>query len=446
MASSDTLAVAGGRPVIGTDAHVAWPDMDDDDRAAADRVLRGKVMAGPNAPELRALEEEYADFVGVRHCVATSSGTASLHASLAAVGVRPGDEVIVPAYTFVASAFAAMHQGATPVFCDVDPLTYNLDASRLEPLIGPRTTAIMAVHIHGQPADMDEINAIAARHGVPVVEDNSQAHGIRYRGRVTGSLAQAAGASINWSKNLGVGEGGLLTTDDDERALVARRMVLYGEDVEPDVPRPYWSHGVGYNFRGQEMVCAIARTRLRRLPGHNARAQANAARLTAGLTGIKGLRLPYVAPDRDSSYWRYQLQVRPEDLGFDGDPRNLRDRIMRALAAEGVQVLIWQPQPIPAQPAFRRRAQVWHPRAEAERPRAWDPAEFPVASRLCDVSLSLGTWLRPLAVQESALMDRYVEAVEKVMANLDTVLSVPVEFYPRMTDAEHGPNCARERR
>lgn len=436
MAASDTLAIAGGRPVIEPDAHVVWPDMDDDDRAAVDRVLRSRVMAGPNAPELRALEEEYAAFVGVRHCIATSSGTSSLHAALAAVGVQGGDEVIVPAYTFVASAFAVMHLGATPIFCDVDPLTYNLDASRLEPLIGPRTSAIMAVHIHGQPADMDEINAIAAHHGLSVVEDNAQAHGIRYRGQATGSLAQAAGASINWSKNLGAGEGGLFTTDDDERALVARRMVLYGEDVEPHLPRPYWSHGVGYNYRGQEMVCAIARTRLRRLPSHNAQAQANAERLTSGLTGTKGMQLPYVAPDRESSYWRYQLQLRPEDLGFDGDPRNLRDRIMRALVAEGVQVLIWQPQPIPAQPAFRRRAQVWHPRADAERLRRWDPDECPVASRLCDVSLSLGTWLRPLAVQDPALMDRYVDAVEKVMANLETVLSVPVELYPRMTDAE----------
>ncbi|MDR7275578.1 DegT/DnrJ/EryC1/StrS family aminotransferase [Catenuloplanes atrovinosus] len=436
MATSSALAIAGGQPVIAEDVHVAWPDMDEADQRAVEQVLRGRVMAGPHAPQLRALEEEYAEFVGVRHCVATSSGTASLHASLAAVGVGPGDEVIIPAYTFSASAFAAMHQGATPVFCDVDPLTYNLDPNLIEPLIGPRTRAIMAVHIHGQPADMDEINAVAARHGVPVVEDNSQAHGVRYRGRMTGSLGQAAGASINWSKNLGVGEGGLFTTDDDEGALVARRLVLYGEDVPAGAPRPYWSHGVGYNFRGQEMVCAVGRTRLRRLPEHNARAQANAARLTAGLTGIKGLRLPYVAPDRESSYWRYQLQVCPEDIGFDGDPRDLRDRIMRGLTAEGLEVLVWQPQPVPAQPAFRRRAQVWQPRTDAERLRPWDPARFPVASRLCDVSLSLGTWLRPLAVQEPSLMDRYVEAVEKVMADLDTLLSIPIDPYPRMTDTD----------
>jgi len=215
---------------------------------------------------------------------------------------------------------------------------------------------------------------------------------------------------------------------------VARRMVLYGEDVLPDVPRAYWSHGLGWNYRGQEMVCALARGRLRRLDGYNARAQENAARLTRGLTGLKGIETPHVNPDRGCSYWRYQLRVRPDELGFDGDPRDLRDRIMRALVAEGAAVCIWQPQPVPAQPAFRRRMQVWRPGSETEPLRPWNPADFPVASWLCDVSLSLGSIWQPLYVQEPELMDRYVQAVEKVMADLKTVLSVPVEFYPRMTD------------
>jgi perosamine synthetase len=433
--SAATLAIAGGPATVGPAEHRRWPEITETDRRAVGRVLESGVMAGPNAPELRALEEEYAGRTGVKFCVATNTGTASLHAALAAVGVGPGGEVIVPAYTFVASAFAAIHQGAGVVFCDVDPRTYNLDTSRLESLITGRTQAIMAVHIHGQPADMDEITTIAARHRVPVVEDNSQAHGITYKGRTTGSLGAAAGASINWSKNLPSAEGGLFTSDDEAHALVVRRMVLYGEDVLPGVPRAYWSHGLGWNNRGQEMVSALARCQLRRLDRYNARARENAARLTGGLTGRKGIGTPHVNPGRDCSYWRYQLQIRPEELGFEGDPRDLRDRILRALNAEGLAVCLWQPQPVPAQPAFRRRMQVWRPETEAERLRRWDPADFPVASRLCDTGLSLGSIWEPLYVQEPDLMDHYVQAVEKVMADLGTVLSVPVEPYQRMTDA-----------
>jgi perosamine synthetase len=428
------LAVAGGTPVISEDAHRRWPDITGADRRAVDRVLERGVTAGPNAPEIRALEEEYADYVGVRHCVAANAGTASLHAALAAVGVRPGGEVIVPAYTFVASAFAVIHQGAEVVFCDVEPWSFNLDPARLETLITDRTQAIMAVHIHGRPADLGAIVPIAARRGIPVVEDNSQAHGIRYQGKVTGSFGAASGASINQSKNLSGGEGGLFTTDDEDHAVVARRMVLYGEDVEPNVARAYWSHGVGWNYRSQEMVCSLARSQLRRLDGYNTRAQENAARLTAGLTQLKGVEPPRPGPDGGCSYWKYAVQLHAEDLGFDGDPRDLRDRIMRALQAEGVEVGVWQPHPVPAQPWFRRRTQVWHPRTEAEPLRRWDPAAFPVASALCDRTFSLGTVPRPLYVQDPALMDRYVDAVAKVMDGLETVLALPFEPYPRPTD------------
>lgn len=416
------LAIAGGPPCIDSAAHRRWPEITADDRQAVLRVLERGITAGPNAPEIRALEQEYADRVGVRFCVATNTGTASLHAALAAVGVESGGEVIVPAYTFVASAYAVIHQGAAVVFCDVDPQTYNLDTSRLESLITERTQAIMAVHVHGQPADMDEIMAIAARHGVAVVEDNSQAHGILYKGQTTGSVGHASGASINWSKNLPSAEGGLFTSDDEEHALMVRRMVLYGEDVLPDQPRAYWSHGLGWNYRGQEMVCALARGQLRRLDAYNARAQQNAARLSTGLRGLKGISTPHVREDRGCSYWRYQLEVRPDELEFEGNPRYLRDRILRALLGEGVAACVWQPQPIPAQAAFRRRMRVWRADSEKEPIDPWLPEQFPVASRVCDLGLSLGSMWHPLYVQETELMDRYVEAVEKVMADLDTVV------------------------
>jgi perosamine synthetase len=436
MPMTERLALVGGPKTIQPDRHRPWPDITQEDRLAVERVLQRGTLAGPNAPELTALEAEYAAYVGVKYCVATNSGTSSLHCALAAVGVQPGSQVIVPAYTFVASALAAIYQGAEVVFCDVDPRTYNLDPSKLEPLISKRTAAIMAVHIHGQPANMDAISTIARRCDVPVVEDNSQAHGIRYRGRVTGSIGNASGASLNQSKNLPGGEGGLFTTNDEEHFKVVRRMALYGEDVSPGVPRAYWSHGIGYNYRGQEMVCAFARSQLRRLDTYNARAAENAARLTAGLKALPGITPPSHDPAGGCSYWKYAVQVHSGELGFDGDPRDLRDRIMQGLRAEGVETMVWQPQPVPAHAVFRRRLQVWHAGSEREPLRPWDPREFPVASRLCDTTLNLGTTFKPLYVQDAELIDDYVHAFKKVLANLDTILSLPlVEPTPRMLDS-----------
>jgi perosamine synthetase len=429
--TSDQLAIAGGSRIVSGIEQRSWPEILQVDRDAVMRVLDSGILAGPGAPEITALEREYAEYVGVEHCLATKSGTGALHCAAAAVGVQPGDEVIVPAYTFVASAMAMAHQGAQVVFADVDPRTYNLDADRLAERVTERTTAVVAVAVHGQPANLDEIKAAAERHGLAVIEDNAQAHGIEYRGRKAGGIGDAAGSSLNASKNLASGEGGLFTTDDEDAFVAARRLTVVGEDLVPLERRSFWAQGIGWNYRQSELPCALARAQLTRLDEHNARAEANGKLLTEGLAGIAGLTPPFQEPDRGCSYWKYAVQVDPTELGFDGDPRDLRDRILAALQAEGVEGMVWQPHPVPAQPAFRRRQQTWHRRTEQEPLRAWDPAEYPVASRLCDVTFSLGSEANPLYLQEPGLMEQYAAAVRKVMGDLDTVLSVPFEPRPR---------------
>ncbi len=429
--TSDQLAIAGGPPTVSGIEHRPWPEIVEADREAVLRVLDSGIMAGAGAPEVTALEREYAQYVGVEHCLAVKSGTSALHCAAAAVGVQPGDEVIVPAYTFVASAMAMAHQGAQVVFADVDPRTYNLDPDRFAERITDRTTAVVAVAIHGQPADLDRIKAIAKRHGIAVIEDNAQAHGIEYRGRKTGGIGDAAGFSLNTTKNLASGEGGLFTTNDEQAFIVARRLTVVGEDLVPLERRAFWSHGIGWNYRQSELPCAFARAQLKRLDEHNARAEANGRLLTELLSGIDGLTPPFQEPDRGCSYWKYAIQLDPAALGFDGDRRDLRDRVMAALQAEGAEVLWWQPHPLPAQPAFRRRQQTWHPRAEQEPLRPWDPAEYPVATRMCETTFSLGSEARPLFVQEPELMEQYAAAVYKVMGDLETVLSVPFQPKPR---------------
>ena len=339
--------------------------------------------------------------------------------------MQPGDEVIVPAYTFVASAMAMLHHGAIPVFCDVDRRTYNLDPAKIEERLTDRTKAILAVHIHGQSADMDEIMEIAARHRLKVIEDVAQAHGGEYRGRKLGTIGDCAGTSLNQSKNLSAGEGGLFLTDEDDALKTARRLSVFGEDLVPLEARAFWSHGVGWNYRNQELSSAFARSQLARLDGYNARAESNGKLLTEGLDSIDGVVPPYVAPDRSCSFWKYMIQLDADELGYAGPVNELRDRVLVALQAEGVAAMVWQPQPIPAQPAFRTDLRPWQPNHAGEALRPWNPAEYPVASRLVDVSLSLGNEATPLYVQEPSLMERYVEAVAKVVGNIEQVLDAP---------------------
>lgn len=428
---AERLAILGGpRAVARDELHRSWPEVLPEDIEAVQRVLRSGNFAGPHADEITALQREYAAYVGSDYCVALNSGTAALHCCVAAVGVQPGDEVIVPAYTFIASAMAVAHQGGVPVFCDVDARTYNIDPGQVEPLVSERTKAIMAVHIHGQPADLDELRAVADRHDLALIEDNAQAHGISYRGRMTGGIGDCSGTSLNQSKNLSAGEGGLFLTNDPEMFRVARRLAVFGEDIIPLEVRAFWSHGVGWNYRNQELSSAFARSQLRRLDRFNERAQANALILSEAIRSIPWLTPPYVADDRGCSYWKYMVQLDPERLGFEGPAWELRERVMETLKAEGVESMVWQPQPVPAQVAFRRdRLSVWQPSVDRQPARSWDPGDFPVASRLVDVSFAVGTEKRPLYVQDAGLMEQYAAAIHKVVDNIEDVVSMP--FTPR---------------
>lgn len=431
MAITEKLASQGGPPAVDFADHAPWPDITDEDRAAVLAVLDRGVLCGADSPAIVALERDWADYTGVGYCIATNSGTAALHAAVVSLGIAAGDEVIVPAYTYISTAAAVAHHGAVPVFCDIDERTFNIDPGRIEERITERTAAIMPVHLHGLPADMDEIQAIADRHGLAVIEDAAQSHGATYKGRKTGSLGNCAGFSLNATKNLSAGEGGLFVTDDPNLFAVARRFTNRGEDVPAIGPgefrvSSYVSHGLGWNYRSQELPAALARSQLRRLDHYTQNAQRNAAILTQGLSALTGIVPPYVPDDRTSVHYKYRVGFDPDALGWDGPASELRDRLIRALRAEGVEALLWQIEPLPAYPAFRHDAYgPWYPSLDQSRLRDWDPAEYPVTSRVLDSSFIIGSENHPIIIQDGALMEAYVAAFEKVMSSLDAVLSLP---------------------
>jgi perosamine synthetase len=433
VSTATTLAIAGGPPAVDAEVHRRWPEITQDDRDAIARVLDSGTLWGPNAPEVTALQDEWAGYVGTRCCLLTNSGTAALHCAIAAAGVRAGDEVIVPAFSFVATPMAVLHQGAAPVFCDIDAQTHTIDPRLIEAHVGPRTRAVVPVHAHGLPADMDEITAVARRYGLAVIEDAAQAHGAVYRGTKAGALGDGAGFSLNGSKGLSAGEGGLYVTDDEAAFVTARRLAIFGEDTPPTGPgqyRAYWSHGVGWNYRSHELTAALARSQLRRLDDYNRTATENAGLLSTALAGLPGLRPPHVPDDRTSTFYRYRIVIDPEELGFDGTALELRDRLLYALQAEGVAASLWQLRPLPEQPVFRDRV---------------DHRAYPESTRLLESSIVIGTAEHPLFNQPSALMVRYADAFEKVMGDLETLFEAdyrPVQPVPPVP-AKDWPSVVR---
>jgi dTDP-4-amino-4,6-dideoxygalactose transaminase len=294
--------------------------------AAYHRVMEsGWLLLGR---ELEAFEAEYAASVGVRHCIGVANGLEAMQLVLLALGIGPGDEVIVPSHGYIATWLAVTHVGARPVPCEPDPLTYNLDPGRLESLLTPRTRAILPIHLYGQTADLVAINAVAARHGLFVLEDAAQSHGALCHGRAAGSLGGAAGVSFYPSKNLGaLADAGAVTTPDSALADKIRHLRNYGSKVR------YQNEYLGLNSRLSELQAAFLRAKLPRLAEWNSRRGELACRYFGQLQGVGDLTLPHV-PDWARPVW-HLFVIRTAR----------RDALQQHLAARGVGTQIHYPVP-----------------------------------------------------------------------------------------------------
>ncbi len=264
------LAIDGGTPILTRADYQNWPVITDDERRFVNAVLDSGIVAGGTAPQVTALEKEWREFVGAKHCLTTGSGTAALHMALAAVDVGPGDEVLVPSYTFLATASCVLHQMAIPMFVDIDPVTYTMDPAQIEAAITERTKAIIPVHIQGCPADMDPILEIARKHRLHVIEDACQAHGAIYKGRMCGTLGVAGAFSLNNLKNLCGGEGGLFVTNDEDVLKKGDLVRYFGDECDEATSRQKYNASIlGYMYRNQELPAALARGQLMHLNEFN---------------------------------------------------------------------------------------------------------------------------------------------------------------------------------
>jgi dTDP-4-amino-4,6-dideoxygalactose transaminase len=347
--------------------------------AALQRVLdSGQLVLGG---ETEAFEREFAAYCGTAHCVTVGNGLEALHLVLRAWGIGAGDEVIVPSHTFVATWLAAMHAGARPV--PVEPIAggFNIDPQRVAAAITPRTRAIVAVHLYGEPAAMHALRDIADSHGLHLLEDAAQAHGADERGRRCGALGDAAAFSFYPGKNLGaLGDAGAVTTHDPELAQRVRLLRNYGSQVK------YHHEAAGYNSRTDELQAAFLRERLRVLHADNRRRRTIARRYRDGLQGLPGLILPRSMPQAESAWHLYVVR------------HAARDELARRLAASGVGTLVHYPVPPHRQPACAALGTA--------------PTALPLADALANEVLSL-----PIGpTMHDAQVDIVIDAVRRAVA------------------------------
>jgi dTDP-4-amino-4,6-dideoxygalactose transaminase len=358
------------------DLKLAWREL----RAELDEACRRVMKSGWYilGPEVEAFEQEFADYCGVRHCVAVGNGLDALHLILRGAGIGPGDEVIVPAHTFIATWLAVSATGATPVGVDVEPDTFNLGPARVEEAITSRTAAILAVHLYGHPADMTALMTVAGRHGLAVIEDAAQAHGASWHGRRAGGLGDTAAFSFYPVKNLGaLGDGGAVTTNDDDLAEAVRLLRNYGSRVK------YQHECRGMNSRLDEFQAAFLRVKLHYLDEWNARRTRLAARYAEELADLPDLVLPWTAPGASPAWHQYVVRHRR------------RDALRRHLHRCGVSTMIHYP-------VLPHRSAAYQDGASAAQ-------RFPVADRLVGEILSL-----PMSPHHSDReVTRTIEAIQQ---------------------------------
>lgn len=337
------------------DIGAAYRELQTDIDAAVARSLASGWYIG--GPEVEAFEQEFAAYTQAQHCVGVANGLDALHLALRAMDVGPGDEVIVPSNTYIATWLAVSQCGATPVPVEPDARTFNIDPVLIEAAITPRTKVILPVHLYGQPADMDPILAIARKHGLCVLEDGAQAHGARYKGKRIGTHGDAVTWSFYPGKNLGaMGDGGAVTTNDLQIADRIRVLRNYGSRVK------YVNEVQGYNSRLDSLQAAILRVKLAKLDEWNARRTAIAQRYQLGLATC-GLTLPHV-PEWAEPVWHLFVVQHPQ-----------RDALQQALTDAGVGSLIHYPIPPHLQQAYAQAS--------------WEKSSFPLAQRMADKVLSL---------------------------------------------------------
>jgi dTDP-4-amino-4,6-dideoxygalactose transaminase len=343
---------------------------------AVTEVLKSGILTEKSGmgPRVLEFEKEFAHYVGAKHAVALSSGTAALHSAVVIAGVKPGDEVIIPSFTFHATAEVVLMAGGEPIFADIDPDTYTITAETVEAVMTRNTKVIMPVHLYGLPADLDPLKKLARDRGVTLIEDAAQAHGAEYKGSKIGSIGDMTCFSMYAGKNMTTGEGGMVTTNDDDYSERLRMIRSHGEQ------RPYWPVTVGNNYRMTELLAAVGTAQLKKLPSFLEKRRKNAEFLGEKL-GVLGKVVPPKEPEgRKSAWYLYTLRLHGANAGK-------RNKIIEKLRSRNIEAAVYYESPLHLLPLYRERTTSRRPLPETEKA-CRQVFSVPVHPRLTEAELN----------------------------------------------------------
>ncbi len=426
QSASDTLALLGGPRLIDR-TFARYNPLGREEVEAAKKVVESGVLSqflgcwDPDffgGPKVQEFERQCESYFGVKHAVTFNSWTSGLVAAVGAIGIEPGDEVIVSPWTMAASATAILHWNAIPVFADIERETFCLDPDSIERNISPQTRAIMSVDIAGHSADMDVLRKIADKHKLKIISDTAQAPAAKYKDRYAGTLADIGGYSLNYHKHIHTGEGGIAVTDDADLADRMRLIRNHAEVVVEDKGVTNLSNMIGHNFRLGEIECAMGIEQLKKLDAMVASRQRIARKLDKGLAGLKGLKTPAVLPGCTHVYYVYAMTLDIKALGIS------RQRLHQALTAEGVPALAASYQNLHLLPMYQKKI-------------AYGSKGFPWTSDICKRDVDYSKGICPVAedLHESSFLgfgicshvfsdeevELIIEAFHKVWRNLEAL-------------------------
>jgi perosamine synthetase len=318
---------------------ISKPQLGQEEIDAVEAVLRSGIIA--SGPKVKEFEREFAAYIGSKHAVAVSNGTCALHAALFSLGIGPGDKVIVPAFTFIATSNSVLHAGAEPVFVDINEKSFNIDPEKIGEALRKdrqkKIKAVIIVHLYGRCCDMDAIMKTAKKHKIRVIEDSAQAHGSRYKNQAAGTFGDASAFSMYATKNMTTGEGGMVTTDSDKTAETLRKFINHGSE------RVYYHTLLGYNYRTTDIEAAIGLAQLKKLNDFNDKRRQNANRMKGMLQHYPNILLPEDGENCQHIYHQFTIRVKGGD----------RDRFLKHLNDGGIGAKIFYPIPLHKQPVYR---------------------------------------------------------------------------------------------
>ena len=392
-------------PVIGDEEKKAVQEVLDSGRLSSFIAAPGENFLG--GEKIRGFETLFREYHGTKYAVAFNSATAALHAAVVACGVQPGEEVITTPYTFTSTATSVLMNNSIPVFADIKEDTYNIDPTEIEKNISPLTRAIIPVHLFGNPADMDEIIEIADKHDLKVIEDCAQSPGALYKGKLTGTLGDCGIYSFTENKNITSGEGGMLVTDDEEIAEIARLVRNHGEAVIAGQKRSYKSTILGWNYRMTEVDAAIGIEQFKKLNYFTDERIRLADYLAEGLKGVEGLKMPVVYPNNKHVYYVFAMKYDESVIGI---PRN---RFVEALNAEGIPFGAGYIRPLYMSPIYHENKHFIYRYYKGKA--SYDEGLCPIAERCHFKELIMTLLTRPQATEND--MDDIIHAVHKIIEN-----------------------------